>query len=198
MNSDPQQTAGEPGEPRLAMLQKLSKEAAKLQRTAFGKGPETVKSYFIDDLLLIVMRDSLTIAEKTMLEFGQGDLVRQFRQTFENEMTKRFTDMVEDVTGRSVLTYQSQIMFHPDVVVEMFVFDRAIEGGFVAAEYAETTEHPRSEAARSAATGGASADDRLDLLLESGVPRGVPHSPPESVNRFRSFAPRPSKTGRAA
>ena len=31
--------------------------------------------------------------------------------------------MVEEMTGRKVLTYQSPIMFGPDRVVEMFVFD---------------------------------------------------------------------------
>lgn len=58
-----------------------------------------------------------------MLGFGEIDLVRQFRQTFENKMTARLTGMIEDLTGRKVLTYQSQIMFDPAVVVEMFIFD---------------------------------------------------------------------------
>ena len=62
-----------------------------------------------------------------MLEFGQQDLVRQFRQIFENEMTDRLHKMVEELTGRKVLTYQSQILFEPDVVVEIFLFDS--EGG---------------------------------------------------------------------
>lgn len=93
------------------------------QKKFFGKGPVKAKSYFFDDLLLIVMRGGLTTAEKTMLEFGQDDRVRDFRQAFENEMTERLTAMIEDLTGRNVVTYQSQIMFDPDLVVEVFVFD---------------------------------------------------------------------------
>jgi hypothetical protein len=42
----------------------------------------------MDDLLLIVMRGGMTRAERTMLDFGQHDLLRGFRQTFENEMSK--------------------------------------------------------------------------------------------------------------
>jgi uncharacterized protein YbcI len=38
-------------------------------------------------MLIIVMRGGLTTAEQTMLDFGHPDLVRQFRQLFENEMT---------------------------------------------------------------------------------------------------------------
>ena len=40
-------------------------------------------------------------------------------------MTERLTDMIERLTARKVLPYQSQVMFDPDVVVEMFVFDSA-------------------------------------------------------------------------
>jgi uncharacterized protein YbcI len=105
------------------LLARLSNEMVRAQKEFFGKGPTQAKSYMLDDLLLIVMRGGMTTAEKTMLEFGQQDQVRQFRQLFENEMTERLTGMVEELTGREVLTYQSQVMFDPDVVVEIFVFD---------------------------------------------------------------------------
>ncbi len=58
-----------------------------------------------------------------MLEFGNEDQVRQFRQLFENEMTERLTEKMEALTGRKIVNYQSQMMFDPDIVVEMFVFD---------------------------------------------------------------------------
>jgi len=109
------------------LLARLSNEMVRAQKQFFGKGPTGAKSYLLDDLLIIVMRGGLTTAEKTMLEFGQPDQVRQFRQLFENEMTERLTGMVEELTGRKVLTYQSQVMFEPDVVVEMFVFDSDAE-----------------------------------------------------------------------
>ena len=106
-----------------SLLARLSNEMVRAQKEFFGKGPTQAKSYMLDDLLLIVMRGGLTTAERTMLSFGQHDQVRQFRQLFENEMTERLTSMVEELTGRKVLTYQSQVMFDPDLVVEMFVFD---------------------------------------------------------------------------
>ena len=106
-----------------SLLARLSNEMVRAQKRFFGKGPTEAKSYMLDDLLVIVMRGGLTTAEKTMLEFGQPDQVRQFRQLFENEMTERLTDMVEELTGRKVVTYQSQIMFDPHLVVEMFVFE---------------------------------------------------------------------------
>jgi len=133
MSPDHEQS-GQAGEERLVLLREISTKMAAIQKDAFGKGPEGAKSYLFDDLLLIVMRGGLTVAERTMLGFGRQDLVREFRQQFENEMTSRIVGMVEEMTDRRVLTYQSQVMFDPDVIVELFVFDRATDGGFVAAE----------------------------------------------------------------
>jgi uncharacterized protein YbcI len=136
-DADPPANAGDR---EWSLLQKVSSSMAQMQKTAFGKGLVSTRSYLFDDMLLIVMREGLTVAEKTMLGFGQADLVRNFRQQFENEMTARIVGMIEDLTDRKVLTYQSQIMFDPDVVVEMFVFDRSITGEFVRAELAGDPE----------------------------------------------------------
>ena len=90
----------------------------------YGKGPVEAKSYLVDDLLFVVMRGVVTTAEGTMIEAGQEDAVRGFRQRFENEMTGRLTEAVERLTGGKVINYQSQIMFDPDMLIEIFVFDR--------------------------------------------------------------------------
>ena len=116
-----------PGSPQdgQSLLARISTEMVRAQKEFFGKGPTRAKSYFLDDMLLVVMRGGLTTAEKTMLGFDQGDKVRDFRQVFENAMTQRLSGMIEELTGRKVVNYQSQVMFDPDVIVELFVFDRA-------------------------------------------------------------------------
>jgi uncharacterized protein YbcI len=111
------------------LLAEISNAFVRMQKEYWGLGPVRAKSYMMDDLLLIVMRGGLTRAERTMLEFGQHDLVRNFRQTFENKMTVNLTKIIEDLTGRKVLTYQSQILFDPDVVAELFVFDKVAGAG---------------------------------------------------------------------
>jgi uncharacterized protein YbcI len=108
------------------VLARLSTEMVQAQKEYFGKDPTQARSYFLDDMLFIVMKGGLTTAERTMMDFGEADKVRDFRQVFENQMTARLTGMVERLTGRTVLTYQSQILFNPDRVIEMFVFDGRI------------------------------------------------------------------------
>jgi uncharacterized protein YbcI len=114
------------------MLARLSDEMVRAKKQFFGKGPEQAKSYMLDDILIIVMRGGLTTAEQTMLRFGRPKLVRQYRQLFEDEMTEHLTSLVEQTTGRTVVNYQSQIMFDPDIIVEMFVFEEPRQDGIEA------------------------------------------------------------------
>src|SRR5919198_240571 len=105
------------------LLAHISNEVVRAQKEFFGKGPEQAKSYLLDDLLIVVLRGGMTPAEETMLEFGEQDMVRQFRQLFQNRTAERFKHMIGAATGRNVVNYQSQVLFDPDLVVEIFVLD---------------------------------------------------------------------------
>jgi hypothetical protein len=55
---------------------------------------------------------------------------------------------IEQLTGRKVLTYQSQVLFDPFVVAELFVFDSAPGGGaeeIVATAEGQLRERPHGE-----------------------------------------------------
>jgi uncharacterized protein YbcI len=112
------------GEP---LLSALSREMVMAMKKYYGRGPTQAKSYLVDDLLFVVMRGGTTEGERTLLDAGMTDTVREFRQKFENLMAERLVGTVEQLTDRTVLTYQSQILFDPEVVVEVFVFDRPLE-----------------------------------------------------------------------
>ena len=133
------------------MLARLSDEMVRAKKQFFGKGPEQAKSYMLDDMLFVVMRGGLTTAEETMLRFGRQNLVRQFRQLFENEMTDVLTSMVEQTTGRRVVNYQSQVMFDPDIIVEMFVFDQSRKDGIEATAGEQLNRDPTATATDSQA-----------------------------------------------
>lgn len=152
-----------------SLLAQISNAFVTMQKEYWGIGPLEAKSYMMDDLLLIVMRGGLTRAERTMLDFGQQDLVRNFRQTFENEMTQNLTQKIEELTGRKVLTYQSQILFDPDVVAELFVFDRAAGAGaqeIVATAQGQLRERPHGV-----------IEDATGASSQAAPPDGAPGTP---------------------
>lgn len=121
--------SGAPDRPREqeeghSLLASISREMVRAMKRFYGKGPVQAKSYLMDDLLFVVMRGGTTTAEKTMVEADQEDVVRHFRQRFENEMKEELSAVIEQLTGRKVINYQSQILFDPDMSVEIFVFDQ--------------------------------------------------------------------------
>lgn len=109
-----------------SLLASISRELVTAMKAYYGRGPTQAKSYFLDDLLFVVMRGGITAAEETMLEAGEEDVVRAFRQRFEEVMSTRLRATVEQLTARKVITSQSQVLFDPDLAIAIFVFDKAI------------------------------------------------------------------------
>jgi uncharacterized protein YbcI len=106
-----------------SLLARISREVVKTFKEYYGKGPTSAKSYMFDDMLFVVMRGGLNASEKFLLEKDEVDVVRQYRQTFENRMNEILSKKVEELTGRKVIAFNSQILFDPDMSIEMFVFD---------------------------------------------------------------------------
>lgn len=155
--TDPQ-TLGE-GERGGALLSKISNEIVRAFKRYYGKGPSKAKSYMVDDLLFIVLRGGVTVAEETLLEANKEDVVRSFRQTFENEMESRLTQLIEGLTGRKVINYQSQILFDPDMSVEIFVFDSpATDEAIMATADAQAEEQDVGSASHEAIGEGEAGD----------------------------------------
>ena len=89
----------------------------------YGRGPTRVKTYLFDDYVFTVCQDILTTVEETLVANGHQDLVRRVRLTFQEAEADRFKRAVEDVTGRRVATYHSQVTFEPAMGFEVFVLE---------------------------------------------------------------------------
>lgn len=98
-------------------------------KDALGKGPESIRSYFLDDMLVVVTKGGITAMERTMLDHGNDEIVREIRRVLEVEMTGPLSEAVSEITGREVIAYRSQIMFAPDRVVAVYIFDGPLVDG---------------------------------------------------------------------
>ena len=99
----------------------LSNALVGLKKEFYGKGPTAAKTYFNDDWVFAVLEGGLTRSEETLLQAGEERMVREVRLRFQEAMTATICGTVEEITGRRVLTYHSQIMFDPVRTVEMFL-----------------------------------------------------------------------------
>jgi uncharacterized protein YbcI len=102
-------------------LAAITREMVRIKSQHYGRGATEAKSYQCDDFLFCVLKGGMTTVERDLLEHGDGDLVRQVRLRFQQNNEPTFTEAVERITGRRVLTYQSQVLFAPDYTVEIFV-----------------------------------------------------------------------------
>ena len=100
---------------------KISKEMVRLQSEYYGKGPTRAKTYIVDDLVVVVLEESFTRAEKTLVERGEREAIQHIRRRFQQQMADSFISIVEQATGRRVRTFLSETDVGQDVSVETFL-----------------------------------------------------------------------------
>jgi hypothetical protein len=69
------------------------------------------------------LEDILTPMERTLVEAGEVEPVRQARLAFQRALRSRFIETVENATGRKVRAFLSQVHFDPDIAAEVFVLE---------------------------------------------------------------------------
>jgi uncharacterized protein YbcI len=114
------------GDRRSSVRAELSNAMVGLMKSFYGKGPTKAKTFLNDNYIFCVMEGGLTRNEETLIERGHEDLVRTYRLCFQDAMTEPTVEAVQRITGRSVIGYHSQIVFHPERAFEIFVLDRPL------------------------------------------------------------------------
>jgi uncharacterized protein YbcI len=116
--------AGASGDDRSSSLRvALSNAMVGMKKEFYGRGPERAKTFINDEYVFVVMEGGLTRNEETLLAAGEERLVRQYRLRFQEVMGATTKSAIEELTGRTVLTYHSQILFDPTRTIEIFVLD---------------------------------------------------------------------------
>lgn len=104
--------------------QAISNAIAKLQRDHYGRGPDSVRTLVGYDHIISFLENTFIPLERTLLEAGENDAVRETRLAFQRAMAGRFSVTIEEITGRKVRAFLSQVSLDPDISVEVFVLER--------------------------------------------------------------------------
>jgi uncharacterized protein YbcI len=110
------------------LLADITNRIVALMREHYGRGPIKAKTYVLDNLIVCVLGDGFTAIEKTMMEGGEPERVLEMRRDFQRYMKDRYSEMVEELTGRKVLAFLSQVHVEPDLTTEMFLLDGPVPG----------------------------------------------------------------------
>lgn len=110
-------------DPSGSIRSRIATAMVSLKKDYYGRGPDRAKTYINDDYIFVALEGGLTRNEETMLEAGEHELVRNYRLRFQAAMADTATKAVEEIVGRAVLTYHSQILFEPARAFEIFVLE---------------------------------------------------------------------------
>ena len=102
-------------------LTEISNAAVALHREHYGRGPGAAKTHLSDNLVVCVLTDVFTPFEKTLIDAGQAERVRETRAIHRAATEGVYKLRMEEVLGRRVEAHMNSIHVDPDVAVDIFV-----------------------------------------------------------------------------
>jgi uncharacterized protein YbcI len=88
-----------------------------------GRGPRGARTIIDEDIVTVVLRESLTAGEQSLHAAGRGNVVERLRHEYQQAMAEELKEGIERLTGRTVVAFLSANHLDPDVAVETFVLD---------------------------------------------------------------------------
>jgi uncharacterized protein YbcI len=104
----------------------IANAITKLHREYYGRGAASARTVMGRDHVVVFLEDIYTIVERTLIDDGKYDTVRDTRRAFQQTLRTAFTKAVEEVTGRTVVAFMSEVHQAPDIAAEIFVLAREI------------------------------------------------------------------------
>lgn len=86
-----------------------------------GRGPTRARTSIRDDVVVVMLQETLLKAEHSLVQDNKADLVAQVRRSFQQTMRPDMSAAVAKLTGREVIAFMSDSHLEPDYSVEVFV-----------------------------------------------------------------------------
>jgi uncharacterized protein YbcI len=123
--AEPSRTQSEPVDFSVAAA--ISNEMVRLYKRQFGRGPTSTRTLFAGpDTIVVVLEDTLTLAERNLVALGEHQRLRDMRTFFQYAAVREFCEPIERLTGRKVRAFLSSIDTVADgLAVETFLLHAA-------------------------------------------------------------------------
>ncbi len=104
-----------------ALLDAVTDAMVALHLRYHGRIPATAKTVELgDDLLACTLGGIYSDVEKTMIELQRAPDVHDTRKVFQASISHTYVDVVQRLSGRTVLAFISNYHVGPDLAVELF------------------------------------------------------------------------------
>lgn len=102
----------------------ISREMVRLYKELFGRGPTKARTEFAGpDIVICSLENTFTLAERSLVEMGEQQRLRDTRMYFQAATHERFREIVERLTGRKVRAFISGLDADEDVCAEVFYLE---------------------------------------------------------------------------
>jgi uncharacterized protein YbcI len=109
------------------MNAEITRAIVGIYRMACGRGPTKARAMFRSDVVVVILEEVLTVAERNLVADGRSDAVLAMRRSLHDTMRPALIAAVAAATGSSVLALMSDTHADPDAAVEVFLLDRAVD-----------------------------------------------------------------------
>jgi len=99
----------------------ISNMVVRLTSQYTGRGPTKARTYINEDLVTVVLQDTLTKAERTLVDHDRRELVLSTRRAFQDAMEDDFVAGLREILGRDTVAFLSANHADPDYAVETFI-----------------------------------------------------------------------------
>jgi uncharacterized protein YbcI len=99
----------------------ISNHVVRTMNAYTGRGPTKARAYISDDIVTVVLKDTLTKGERSLLGDDLGELVLTMRRAYQGTMGHELINGVEQILGRTVIAFMSDNHIDPDLAAEVFV-----------------------------------------------------------------------------
>jgi uncharacterized protein YbcI len=104
-----------------SVLASISRAVVRIVHEYTGRGPTKARTSIRDDIVVVMLQETLLKAEQTLIRDGKDRAVVEMRRTFQQTMREDLAAAVETLTERKVIAFMSDSHLDPDYSVELFM-----------------------------------------------------------------------------
>lgn len=103
------------------LLASISRAVVRIVHEYTGRGPTKARTSIRDDVVVVMLQETLLKAEHSLIRDDKADQVVNMRRSFQQTMREDLSEAVAMLTERKVIAFMSDSHLEPDYSVELFV-----------------------------------------------------------------------------
>lgn len=106
----------------------ITKQANTLYKDLLGTGPKNLKTYIVEDMVIVRINGKLLPFEQRLLENKGGiEMVKDIRKALHEATTKNFSEGIEKITGKKVISSHSDVSTKSGEIIKVFILNENFE-----------------------------------------------------------------------